>query len=203
MHRRLFRAALAGFATVLVASLSVSAQTRGGAAPLTTQDYIDIQQLVARYTFLVDTCSNAGYDFADLFTADGEFSVSQQWGVAGARKIKGREALADAGGGDGKGGCKDPKTTLGYGISHISVNHVIMPSAGGATGRSYLLAIGVGGDPTTIERQGGYDDVYVKTPAGWRFQSRIHVFPNLRESVQFGPRGRGAQPSAPPQPAGR
>jgi hypothetical protein len=89
---------------------------------------------------------------ADLFTADGEFSVSQQWGVAGARKIKGREALADAGGGDGKG---------------------------------------------------GYDDVYVKTPAGWRFQSRIHIFPNLRESVQFGPRGRGAQPSAPPQPAGR
>jgi hypothetical protein len=203
MHRRLFRAALAGFSTALVASLTVSAQTRGGAAPLTTQDYIDIQQLVARYTFLVDTCSNAGYDFADLFTADGEFSVSQQWGVAGARKIKGREALADAGGGDGKGGCKDPKTTLGYGISHISVNHVIMPAPGGATGRSYLLAIGVGGDPTTIERQGGYDDVYVKTPAGWRFQSRIHVFPNLRESVQFGPRGRGAQPSAPPQPAGR
>jgi len=203
MHRRLFRAAVAGFSTVLAVSLTVSAQTRGGAPPLTTQDYIDIQQLVARYTFLVDTCSNAGYDFADLFTADGEFSVSQQWGVAGTRKIKGREALADAGGGDGKGGCKDPKTTLGYGISHISVNHVIMPAPGGSTGRSYLLAIGVGGDPTTIERQGGYDDVYVKTPAGWRFQSRIHVFPNLRESVQFGPRGRGAQPSAPPQPVGR
>ena len=198
----MFRA-IAAFSTVMAASLAVSAQTRGGAPPLATQDYIDIQQLVARYTFLVDTCSNAGYDFADLFTADGEFSVSQQWGVAGARKITGREALADAGGGDGKGGCKDPKTTLGYGISHISVNHVIQPASAGATGRSYLLAIGVGGDPTTIERQGGYDDVYVKTAAGWRFQSRIHVFPNLRESVQFGPRGRGAQPSAPPQPAGR
>ena len=190
-------------ALVLWFAMTTAAQERASKPALTTQDYIDIQQLVARYTFLVDTCSNAGYDFADLFTADGEFSVSQQWGVAGARKIKGREALADAGGGDGKGGCKDPKTTLGYGISHISVNHVILPAAGGATGRSYLLAIGVGGDPTTIERQGGYDDVYVKTPAGWRFQSRIHVFPNLRESVQFGPRGRGAQPSAPPQPAGR
>jgi hypothetical protein len=198
MHRRSFRAAIA-VSTVLAASLTLAAQTRGGVPPLTTQDYIDIQQLVARYTFLVDTCSNAGYDFADLFIADGEFSVSQQWGVAGARKIKGREALADAGGGDGKGGCKDPKTTLGYGISHISVNHVIPPASGGATGRSYLLAIGVGGAPTTIERQGGYDDVYVKTPAGGRFQSRIHVIPNLRESVQFGPRGRGAQPAAPPQ----
>jgi len=203
MHGRSLGAAIAGFVTVLAVALTVSAQTRGGAPPLTTQDYIDIQQLVARYTFLVDTCSNAGYDFADLFTADGEFSVSQQWGVAGARKTKGREALADAGGGDGKGGCKDPKTTLGYGISHISVNHVITPAPGGAVGRSYLLAIGVGGDPTTIERQGGYEDVYVKTAAGWRFKSRVHVFPNLRESVQFGPRGQGVQPPAAPAPPGR
>ena len=80
------------------------------------------------------------------------------------------------------------------------MNHVITPAPGGAIGRSYLLAIGVGGDPTTIERQGGYEDVYVKTPNGWRFQSRVHVFPNLRESVQFGSRGRGAQPAAPIAP---
>ena len=92
---------------------------------------------------------------------------------------------------------------MGYGISHISVNHVITPAPGGAVGKSYLLAIGVGGDPTTIERQGGYEDVYVKTADGWRFKSRVHVFPNLRESVQFGPRGRGVQPPASPPPAGR
>jgi len=168
-------------------------------APLSTQDYIDIQQLASEYAFLIDTCTNGGYDFADLFTPDGEFSVSQQWGVAGARTIKGREALADAGGGDGKGGCRDPKTLMGFGISHITVNHVIKPAPGGATGKSYLLAIGVGGDPTTIERQGGYEDVYVKTAKGWRFKSRVHVFPNLRESIQFGPRGR--QGTAAPSPA--
>ena len=166
---------------------------RAAAPALTTQDYIDIQQLVSRYAFLIDTCTGGGYEFADLFTPDGEFSVSQEWGVAGARKTKGREALAAAAGGDGKGGCVDPKTTLGYGISHISVNHVITAAPGGAVGKSYLLAIGVGGDPTTIERQGGYDDVYEKTATGWRFKSRVHVFPNLRDSVQFGPRGRGAQ----------
>jgi hypothetical protein len=191
---------LRGFLAVVVIGWAVTAaaQGRGPAPALTTQDYIDIQQLVSRYAFLIDTCSGAGYEFADLFTPDGEFSVSQQWGTEGARKTKGREALADAAGGDGKGGCKDPKTTMGYGISHISVNHVITPAPGGATGKSYLLAIGVGGDPTTIERQGGYEDVYVKTAAGWRFKSRVHVFPNLRESVQFGPRGRGVQPPAPP-----
>jgi hypothetical protein len=198
MHRWIVTAAF-----VLMAAGPVWAQSRGAAPALLTQDYIEIEQLAAKYAFLVDTCASGGYEFADLFTPDGEFSVSQAWGTAGGRKTKGREALAAAAGGDGKGGCVDPKTTLGYGISHITVNHVITPAPGGAIGKSYLLAIGVGGNPTTIERQGGYEDVYVKTPNGWRFQSRVHVFPNLRESVQFGSRGRGAQPAAPSAPANK
>ena len=171
---------------------------------LTPQDYIAIEQLAARYAFAIDACTNGGADFADLFVDDGEFSVSQAWGVAGTRRTKGRAALIDAAGGDGKGGCKDPKTQMGYGISHIVANHVIVPSAEGATGKSYLLAIGVGGNPTTIERQGGYEDVYVRTPAGWRFKSRVHVFPNLRESVQFGPRsGRNEPPPSGTTPTSR
>ena len=186
-------------AAVLLVGAASPALAQG---KLSTQDYIDIQQLAARYAFLIDTCTNGGNDFADLFTPDGEFSVSQEWGKAGAKPTKGRAALVSAAGGDGNGGCRDAKTLMGYGISHISVNHVIMPSAEGAVGKSYLLAIGVGGEPTTIEKQGGYEDVYVKTPAGWRFKSRVHVFPNLRESVQFGPRGRrgggAAEPAAPP-----
>lgn len=188
--------------TALLICTAAHAQQRAssaGATPLTTQDYIDIQQLAARYAFAIDTCTNGGADFADLFVDDGEFSVSQNWGAAGNKPIKGRAALIDAAGGDGKGGCKDPKTQMGYGISHIVVNHVITPSPDGATGKSYMLAIGVGGDPTTIERQGGYEDVYVKTRNGWRFKSRVHVFPNLRESVQFGPRGRG-RAGTPPAP---
>ena len=166
-------------------------------AVLTAQDYIEIQQLAARYAFAIDTCTNGGADFADLFVDDGQFSVSQEWGATGNRPVKGRAALIEAAGGDGKGGCKDPKTQMGYGISHIVANHVITPSPPGAVGRSYLLAIGVGGDPTTIERQGGYEDVYVKTPAGWRFKSRVHVFPDIGQSVQFGPRGRGRSASPP------
>lgn len=170
------------------------------AMTLTAQDYAEIQQLSNRYAWAIDTCTNGGSDFADLFTDDGEFGLSEQFGMPATRaKTKGREALANAAGGDGKGGCRDPKTLLGYGISHLVVNHVITPTATGATGRSYLLAIGVGGDPTKIERQGGYDDVYVKTPAGWRFKSRVHVFPNMSESVQFGRGGRrgGAAPAPP------
>ena len=193
------RLTLTALLTCLVASITTHAQqpAASSAGSLTPQDYIAIQQLASRYAFAIDTCTNGGADFGDLFTDDGEFSVSQEWGVAGNRRIKGRAALIEAAGGDGKGGCKDPKTQMGYGISHIVANHVITPSADGATGKSYLLAIGVGGDPTTIERQGGYDDVYVKTPAGWRFKSRVHVFPNIGQSVQFGPRGRGRTGGAP------
>jgi len=193
---------------IAVAAVDCHADTRRSASPstreaqpgvpaqapaLSAQDYAEIQQLSARYAFDIDTCVNAGNDFADLFTDDGEFSVSQQWGVAGNRKTKGRAALMDAAGGDGKGGCKDPKTTMGYGISHIIVNLVITPTPEGATGKSYLLAIGVGGDPTTIERQGGYEDVYVKTPAGWKFKQRT-LFPArtvvLSTSGEMSARGR-------------
>jgi SnoaL-like domain len=164
---------------------------------LTALDYVEIQQLATRYPFVIDVCTNGGNDYADLYTDDGEFSVSQEWGKAGARKTKGRSALIKAAGGDGQGGCVDPKTTMGYGISHLSINHVITPTADGAIGKSYLLAIGVGGNPTTIERQGGYEDVYVKTDKGWRFKSRVHVFPDSAHSVQMSSRARGraSQPS--------
>jgi hypothetical protein len=158
---------------------------------LTALDYIEIEQLSARYAFAIDRCTNGGSDYADLFVADGEFAVANDWGAAPEQRrfrAIGRDALAAAAGG-GPDGCRDPKTLMGYGISHIIMNHVITPTAEGATGKSYLLAIGVGGEPTQTELQGGYEDVYVKTADGWRFRSRIHVFPNIAESVQFGSSG--------------
>jgi hypothetical protein len=190
-------------AVALVVALAPAAAGQAGrtaSAPsgktptLTAQDYAEIQQLSARYAFAIDTCTNSGYDYADLYTDDGQFSVSEAWGTVGGVLAKGREALAVAAGG-GKNGCQDPKTQMGYGISHIAVNHVILPTAQGAIGKSYLLAIGVGGKPTTIEIQGGYEDVYVRTPAGWRFKTRVHVFPNIHTSVQFGPGGLTPPPT--------
>jgi len=201
---------MVALAVVLPPSLMAHAQQRSPAqtpkvTTLTAQDYAEIQQLSNRYVWAIDECTGGGYDFANLFTDDGEFGLAEQFGAAPTRALtKGREALASVAGGDGKGGCKDPKTMLGFGISHFVVNHVITPTPGGATGRCYLLAIGMGGDPTKIERQGGYEDVYVKTPAGWRFKSRFHVFPNMGQSVQFGRGGRRGQApaaTAPSEPA--
>lgn len=155
---------------------------------LTALDYIEIQQLSARYAFAIENCTNHGYDYADLYTDDGTFAVSQSWGDPGKVYARGREALARIDGGTPQG-CRDPKTILGYGITHVIVDLVITPTANGATGKCILLALGVGNNPTTIERQGGYQDVYVKTSRGWRIKSRVHVFPNMAESVQFGHRG--------------
>lgn len=179
-------------AALLLALATAQTQAQDQPMQLTPQDYIDIQQLAARYVHAIDECTNGGYDYADLYTPDGVFGVAEEWGAPPEKwrfRAVGRDALAEAAGG-GKDGCRDPRTLLGYGIHHVITAHVITPTPNGAVGKSTLLAIGVGGNPTTIEYQGGYEDVYVKTPEGWRFASRVHVFPNMAESVQFGSRGR-------------
>ena len=175
------RVRLALFAVGLCAYLSspVAAQApqkRSKTSALTAQDYFEIQQLVNRYAFALDTCSNNGYDYADLYTADGVF----YWGV-GARKSVGRDQLAEAAGG-GKNGCQKleratPEKPI---ATHVTVNLVIEPSPEGAIGKSYLVypgVRGIGADPDHSGHVGGYQDVYVKTSQGWRFKSRLHVFP--------------------------
>jgi len=142
------------------------------AAPteLTALDYIQIQQLVAKYAQAIDTCSNNGYDYADLFAPDGFFAPFQN-GKLG-RKFQGRDELARASGG-GPNGC----TGAGWikqGVHHLYVNHIINPSPEGATGTVNMLMIGLGGDKNKIEHDGYYEDTYVKTANGWRFKSRVH-----------------------------
>src|SRR5678815_3313039 len=101
----------------VVAALALSAQTRSGAKPreLTALDYIEIQQLVAKYARAIDTCSNNGYDYADLFTSDGAFipSINGQ----PAAPIRGRERLAEVSGG-GSRGCKNVGW-IEQGVRHI------------------------------------------------------------------------------------
>jgi SnoaL-like protein len=146
------------------------AQVKANPAELTALDYFQIQQLVARYARAIDTCSNNGYDYADLFTPDGFFAPSMN-GKMGA-KWQGRERLAEASGG-GAAGCKDV-AWIRQGIRHLYVNHIITPAPDGAAGTVDMLMIGLDGDPNKIEYDGFYEDSYAKTPQGWRFKSRIH-----------------------------
>jgi hypothetical protein len=178
--RQLLRLLLA--LLVLSSMAVVYACQKGGAnAPtLTAQDYIDIQQLIARYAVAIDECTNKGYDYAALYADDGWFTSSRD-GRLGT-KVQGREKLAET----ARGGMKSCDEVPWKGIKHIYVNLVIVPSAEGATGRSDLIAIGFDGDPHKVEHQGHHEDVYVKTPKGWLFQSRIYAPATGQAAVSSG-----------------
>jgi len=183
-------AAMLGFAAGMMTLGSVWAQ---GAKPtsLTALDYIEIQQLSAKYAFAIDNCTNNGYDYADLYTPDGEFVSGRDGG-----RFKGREALAEAAGG-GKRGCQ----RKGVFQSHEIANLIIEPTPEGAKGKSYLVYPGVKGErggPDNNGHVGGYEDTYVKTPNGWRFKQRIHVHPPQVPGAYTGvPNNKQAAAAAP------
>ena len=134
---------------------------------LTARDRIEINQLVARYAFALDTRADSGMAFADLFAPDGEFV-----GIRGS--ARGRDQLARL----ASNGVMTAEKPL-VGVSHFGMNHVIEPAVGGATGKEYLVMVNIaeggkpGGDFSNIG--GHYEDAYVKTAAGWRFKRREFV----------------------------
>jgi len=134
---------------------------------LTPQDRLEIQQLVSKYAYALDTGADNGYMYADLFAPDGEF-------VGGNGSTKGRDALANMGRLQFIDGHKPT-----YGVSHFIMNHVIEPSPEGATGKEYMILVRIaennqtGGEFSNIG--GHYEDVYSRTPEGWRFKRREFI----------------------------
>ncbi len=145
----------------------------GGAGRLTAMDHAQIRQLAARATFAMDTGADNGFAYADLFTADGE-SVRPN--------ARGRGQLAAL----ARGGRRGPLLTSLY-----AANHIIEPvPGGGAVGKQYVIAIDhddegtfsgggrnqyelVGQRRGSVSSVGGhYEDVYVKTPDGWKLRRR-------------------------------
>jgi hypothetical protein len=174
VSRKTLIAMLAAFTIATIAAAQAPPKDPTSNAPkpmtLTAMDYIEIEQLVAKYSRALDTCANNGYDYADLYTPDGVFAPTIN-GKPGPR-FEGRDRLAEASGG-GKLGCRNVGW-IEQGVRHLYPNHVITPTPTGAVGIVDMLMIGLGGDPNKIEYDGYYDDVYVKTPQGWRFKSRTH-----------------------------
>jgi len=169
-----------------------AASTVSGQAPtsLTTKDYVEIQQLTSQYAVALDTRSNDGNALADLFTADGELV-----GLRGT--AKGRADLAAL----ARRGIMTADRPV-VDVSHFTMNHVIQPTAGGATGKEYVVLVNFGPD----DRPGGdfasigghYEDTYVKTAAGWRFKRREYVAakPVARPPQALTPSPGSASPAA-------
>jgi len=146
-------------ASLLCLALAVVAvQTASkGRTGLTADDYVEIQQLLNRYGFALDTGADNGYMYADLYTPDGVFNDTT-----------GRDALAAL----ARGGRRGP-----FNVRNLSAQAIIKPSANGATGIQYAQAINFGeaGQPTELDHYGHYEDVYAKTAEGWRFKSRRFI----------------------------
>ena len=167
-RRRVPLAIGAVFLAVVAAGLHArdaqSAQnpTTDGAAALSPLDYVEIQQLVARYAYAVDSGAGNGEVYASLFAPDGAF-VDRM-----GREIKGRDALI----------ALARRNTRGeQSAFHFIVNHVIEPAKDGAVGRQYLLQVRIGESdrPNEIFGGGHYQDRYVRTADGWRFQRRQFI----------------------------
>jgi ketosteroid isomerase-like protein len=123
------------------------------AAELTTQDYVEIQQLYARYNHAIDSGDAEGW--ADTFTPDGVFN----------QRYKGRDGLLDF--------MKQWTTKMnGANRRHWNSNLLITPSAEGASGKVMLMLLEVGTKSPSILMTGQYSDVLVKTANGWRFKTR-------------------------------
>ena len=132
-------------------------------AALTARDYLEIDQLVYKYGWALDSGENNGFAYADLYTSDGTFTGTNQ-GPNG-RSYQGRENLAALARGPQLGPLH---------LGHVATNVIVTPTPEGAAGRVYVAIFDQGkpGSPPGAGHGGFYDDVYVKTPDGWRFKKR-------------------------------
>jgi hypothetical protein len=122
-------------------------------------DRLEIQQLVGRYARALGRCD--GEEYAAVFvTPDGYFAS----GTAG--KVVGRRQLVD----------------LVLGQTHCINGTTIggrAPANSDRPSTGPVLTIEVSAEGVTgkasLRDHGHYEDVYVKTPEGWRFKSRTHL----------------------------
>src|SRR5207244_12572786 len=124
-----------------------------------------------------DSGADNGDAYADLYAPSGTFTGTNQ-GPSG-RTYQGRDALAAL----ARGGRRGPLF-----VSHYVTNLAVEPTADGAVGRTYVAIFDIGnggnGAKSRLDHGGLYNDVYVKTAAGWRFKSRTYYESTSGKPVQ-------------------
>jgi hypothetical protein len=136
----------------IAAAVTILGFTTAHADGLTTQDYIDIEQLYAQYNHAIDSGDAEGW--AATFTPDGTFN-----------RFAGKDALV--------GFIQQWKEKMnGMNRRHWNTNLRIVPGKDGASATVFLMLLDVSQKPATIVNTGMYNDTLVKTTAGWRFKTR-------------------------------
>jgi len=148
----MFRRFLLTILTLTFAIGCVSLLPAQHKSSMTADDYIEIQQLYARYNHAIDTGDAEGY--AATFVPDGVFNTFTGHDALVGFIHRWRDSMN---GGDRR---------------HWNTNLLITPTAEGANGSVYLLLVDVSVRPPAIAAAAMYDDQLVKTPQGWRFKKR-------------------------------
>jgi SnoaL-like domain len=148
--------------------------TSWAADTLSAQDYIDIQQLYARYNIAIDSGDAEGW--AATFTPDGVFNT-----------FAGHDALV--------GFIKMWREKLnGATRKHWNNNLQITGNAKEASATVYLMLVDFSTKPTSILMTGSYSDSLVKTKEGWRFTKRT-----TKSDTPPAPPAAAAAPATPPK----
>jgi hypothetical protein len=135
-----------------VGSVAIAGQGKGEAR-LTTADYVEIQQLYAKYNTAID--AGDGQAWAATFVPDGVFNTN----------TVGHDALVQF--------VRDWREKRnGANLRHSNTNLVITSTPEGAKGTVYLALLNVSVRPAVIQSTGMYEDYLVRTREGWRFKTR-------------------------------
>src|SRR5262249_23854942 len=122
---------------------------------------IEIQQLVSRYAYAVDTGADGGKAYANLFAPDAIFGALP--GTTGAENLAATARRFQRG----------PQA-----VFHFLMDHAIKPQPDGTvSGKEYLaqFIIGDNGEPSRVFGGGHYDDTYERTADGWQFKRRRFI----------------------------
>lgn len=119
---------------------------------LSAEDYMEIQQLYAKYNFAIDSGDAEGY--AATFTEDGVFN-----------NFKGKDALI--------GFVKRYTEGMnGPMRRHWNSNLLVTGDGKTAEGKVYLILLDLSTTPPSAGTTAIYNDTLVKTADGWRFSKR-------------------------------
>ena len=172
MAKRRVVVVLSGLIMIGVGFGCAQAQEQTHESGLTPQDYIDIQQLYARYVRAVDMGgSGDGSDYLALFTEDATFEEKG--------KLENIFEYADMR--EMVQGYHVSLQKNGYSSRHVFTGLYISQTPDGAQGSVYALRFNVTATPPVVLQSGVYEDTLVKTPSGWRFKKRVFKPSNTYE----------------------
>lgn len=150
--------------TAFAAACAPCEPTAAGSAEISSTDRLDIAELYSRHFYSLDGLTamfggQAGQNWAETFTADGEFTMARANG----------DILASA---RGTAELVKVYATFHHPTRHWMNHLLILADDSGVRGGCYILALDIKDLPYHIIRTGLYEDQLAQVDGDWKFQSR-------------------------------